>query len=76
MRTLRHLILYALFAASLLGCGQTGPLYLPKPPASPHAANLAAPAATVSVPAASSVPAAATATPPAPASPPPQRIVP
>jgi predicted small lipoprotein YifL len=41
----------AMVFASLAGCGQTGPLYMPKPPAKP-AASAPAPAAPATTPAA------------------------
>ncbi|MGH8371228.1 MAG: LPS translocon maturation chaperone LptM [Gammaproteobacteria bacterium] len=53
----RDLILYAICAGTLAGCGQIGPLYLPKQPAVPHAITYATPAVgTISAPAASSLP--------------------
>jgi predicted small lipoprotein YifL len=50
---------YALITAAALalaGCGQTGPLYMPKPPAKP-AAPAAKPATPVVAPATQAVPA-------------------
>ncbi|MCC2961357.1 lipoprotein [Massilia sp. IC2-278] len=53
--------LFVLIASALTGCGQTGPLYMPMPPARPAPANATLGAMPLATPAPASAPVQTTA---------------